>query len=364
MYKTLRMTIIKADLLRYLVMYINGGTYADIDVEALKSIDAFISPQFKEQEKDIDMVVGVEIDQPHFYHHSILGRKSESFVQWTFMCKPKLPVMLRLIDNIITWLNRVAYEQNVPVSDIQLDFDQVISGTGPSAFTVAVLAEMSRKHGSAVSWDNFHNMAEPKVIGGVLVLTIEAFAAGQGHSNSGDHDSEAAMVKHHYHASLWPLRHPRYNHPVYGTVEICNWEADCVSQWDANTEAFKKLDPEVQAQMIAEKEAADEEAEEKEAALKEAVDKEAADLKSMEEELAQMKADAIAEKAMDAHCQQLIQKAKSKGKNKSKAKGKTNHGSSSWLHGHLPAVPGLKTTSRQRPGDENNAPVNLQGSVT
>ncbi|KIX10624.1 uncharacterized protein Z518_01708 [Rhinocladiella mackenziei CBS 650.93] len=254
-YRSLTAKIVKADLLRYLVMYAEGGVYTDIDVEALKPIDRFIPVRYNE--KDIDMVIGIEVDQPEFKNHSILGGKCESFCQWTFMCKPRLPVMMKLIDHILNWLNEVAAKQGVPMSEIQLDFDEVISGTGPSAFTKAVLAEMASRSGEEVQWENFHNLGESKLVGGILVLTVEAFAAGQGHSESGNHNAKTALVKHHYHASGWPATHPRYKHPVYGEVEKCNWDPECVKQWDVNTAAFEALAPEEQAKQIAIKEAAD-----------------------------------------------------------------------------------------------------------
>lgn len=61
-YRSLTAKIIKADLLRYLVMYVEGGLYTDIDVEALKPVERFIPDRF--DEKNLDMVIGVEIDQP------------------------------------------------------------------------------------------------------------------------------------------------------------------------------------------------------------------------------------------------------------------------------------------------------------
>lgn len=121
-YRSLTAKIIKADLLRYLVMYIEGGVYADIDVESIRPIDGFIPPQYNP--KDVDLVVGVEIDEPDFKGHRILGPKSQSFCQWTFMAKPRVPVMLKLVDNIVKWLHDVARRQNVPVSEIVLDFDE------------------------------------------------------------------------------------------------------------------------------------------------------------------------------------------------------------------------------------------------
>jgi hypothetical protein len=100
-------------------------------------------------------------------------------------------------------------------------------------------------------------MAESKLVGGILVLTIEAFAAGQGHSDSGNHNARAALVKHRYHASKWPTMHPRYSHPVLGEVELCNWEPECVKIWDYNKALFESLPPEEQAKQIADKQAAD-----------------------------------------------------------------------------------------------------------
>ncbi|KAJ5864941.1 uncharacterized protein N7529_006857 [Penicillium soppii] len=248
-YRSLTAPIIKADLLRYLVLYMEGGVYADIDVEALRPVERFIPSGHDESE--IDMVIGVEIDEPHFSDHPILGQKSQSFCQWTFMCKPRQPVMMRLVENILHWLNQLSIKQGRPISELQLDFDDVITGTGPSAFTGAILSEMSRATGKDVTWSMFHDISESKVVGGFLVLTVEAFAAGQGHSDSGTHNSRAALVKHHYHASAWPNRHPRFYHPIFGEVERCNWNMDCVRKWDEEASAFAALPQEEQERQIA-----------------------------------------------------------------------------------------------------------------
>lgn len=245
-YRIFQDHIIKADLLRYLIMYVDGGTYADIDVSALKPIDNFIPDPFKGRESDIDMVVGVEIDQPQYKDHPILGSKSMSFVQWTFMCKPRLPVMLKLINEIILYITALAEAQHVPISKVTMNFDQVITGSGPTAFTLAILSEMSKKQGKLVPWSTFHNITEPKLVGGVLVLPVKAFAAGQGHSNSGSPYCPEANIKHHYHASKWPLTHPRYQHPIYGQLEDCSWDEACIKEWEKNIALWKKLDPKIQ----------------------------------------------------------------------------------------------------------------------
>lgn len=229
-WKQLKITIIKADLLRYLIMYAEGGVYADIDVESIRPIERFIPERYDEQE--VDMIIGVEIDEPAWVDHPVLGSKCMSFCQWTFAAKPRLPVMMRLIENIQDWLHDLSRQKGVPISELKLDFNEVISGTGPSAFTAAVLDQMTaQNNGKKVTWDLFHNLMESRLQNGILVLNVEAFAAGQGHSDSGNHGSRAALVKHHYHASGWPLIHPRLNHPMYGEVEKCNWKPECIHEW-------------------------------------------------------------------------------------------------------------------------------------
>jgi hypothetical protein len=174
--------------------------------------------------------------------------------------------MMRLIEKIMSWLNGVAKEQGVPISEVDLDFDQIISGTGPSAFTEAIMIEMElhkEAPNTKINWDLFHDLQESKIVSRVLVLTVEAFAAGQGHSDSGNHDARAALVRHHYHASNWPSRHPRYSHPAYGEVERCNWNDECVRNWDRDVEAFSKLSEEDKKKIIEDKQREKEEAEEK-----------------------------------------------------------------------------------------------------
>jgi mannosyltransferase OCH1-like enzyme len=291
-YRELSLIIIKADLLRYLVMYADGGVYTDIDVEALKPVNKFVPAGF--DERDVDLVIGVEIDEPSFAKHPTLGAKCRTFCQWTFMSKPRVPVLLKLIDNIIDWLDNTAKTQDVPISNITLSFDEVILGTGPSAFTGVILDEMSSQTGQDVTWDDFHLLSEPKRVGNILVLTVDAFAAGQDHSNSGFHNSTAAMVKHHYHASTWDRKHSRYSHPAYGMLEECGWNSTCVKLWDDHVAGWEKLSDDERRDAIGAKARADNkrygwhlpefEEEEKEAAEKEATGKEDADKSSSQAE--------------------------------------------------------------------------------
>ncbi|KAF5026590.1 hypothetical protein F66182_1316 [Fusarium sp. NRRL 66182] len=234
-FSTVNSNIVRSDLLRYLVMYLEGGLYADIDVEALKPIHEFIPEAFHEE--DIDLVIGIEADEPKFKNHPILGLTSCSFCQWTFLSKPRLSVMIRMVDAAMARIYKLAEQQGVPISDMKLDFYQIIGCSGPGLFTDVIMEYMNEHNmrESPITWDDFHGIDEPTLVSRVLVLPVQAFAAGQTHSRSGtSHETPKALIKHHYGASNWTSQHARYKHPVYGEVESCLFDEACVRGWDRN----------------------------------------------------------------------------------------------------------------------------------
>jgi hypothetical protein len=58
-------------------MYMEGEVYTNIGVEALRLTERFIPDRYNE--KDIDRVIGVDIDQPKYKDYPILDLKSYSF---------------------------------------------------------------------------------------------------------------------------------------------------------------------------------------------------------------------------------------------------------------------------------------------
>lgn len=237
------------------------------------------------------------------------------------MCKPGLPVMIRLIENIMIWLHRLAAEQGKSVSELHLDFDEVLSGTGPSAFTKAILTEMSISEGRKIVWNDFHDLLDSQLVGGVLVLPSEAFAAGTGHSRSGNHKGSRALVKHHFHASSWTDKHQRFKHPVYDEIERCNWDAECVALWDSNVAFYNSLPEEEQLKMIElkriddakEKKLAQVKAEAEQVPIKQEKEEEEEEAQEEKEE-APPKVEKEAEKAKDGSPEPMQKAEKVKGK--------------------------------------------------
>jgi hypothetical protein len=76
--------------------------------------------------------------------------KRKSFWQWTVTAKSKLSVMMRPIRRY--GAGYTSCQKRIEVSELQLDFDGVIRGTGPSASTKAVLEQMTpQNHGESIA---------------------------------------------------------------------------------------------------------------------------------------------------------------------------------------------------------------------
>ncbi|KAJ6783686.1 hypothetical protein PWT90_08044 [Aphanocladium album] len=116
---------------------------------------------------------------PEFRPHPILEQKSSSFCQNHYISTTTLSRATAYRGHKV-WLHGVAKDQGFSISDVELDFDQVITGTGPSASTKAVLNEKNkaqRDWRSEITWDTSHNLDE--AAGRVLMLSVEAFCTAK-----------------------------------------------------------------------------------------------------------------------------------------------------------------------------------------
>ena len=84
----------RADLFRYLVLWDQGGYYADIDVECVKPIAEFPVP------KDASMIVGYEAARRlgEEERKTVGFTRVEQFEQWFFASAPGNPVLLRCLE--------------------------------------------------------------------------------------------------------------------------------------------------------------------------------------------------------------------------------------------------------------------------
>jgi len=129
LYTNLNDVILRADLLRLLCMWADGGVYTDIDTECLAPIDRWVPAQYVEA---TTLVVGIVADIPD---NPVENRRSE-IVQWTFLAKPAAKYTVRLVETVVENLRTYAQSRNVSVGEIWKimsvgDVSELIQSTRP-----------------------------------------------------------------------------------------------------------------------------------------------------------------------------------------------------------------------------------------
>ncbi|MCJ1389391.1 hypothetical protein MMC18_002248 [Xylographa bjoerkii] len=193
----LKDNILRADLIRYLVLLGDGGVYSDIDTESLKPIDEWIPLEYKDV---TNAVVGVEYDT--FGQDPAPALLIVQFVNWTIMSKSNHPLMDLTVRNAIRAIEALAEKQQVPLGHIKANFNDVLASTGPALLTRATFEYLSEITGSEISWLNVTGLTAPKLIHDILILPVTAFGNGQRHSNAGTPEDPAALV-HHLFSGSW-----------------------------------------------------------------------------------------------------------------------------------------------------------------
>ena len=94
--------ILRADFLRYLLIYANGGIYTDIDTECSRPITTWVAEDYLAH---ANLVLGVEYDSLGDPRHDRFAGADLSLCQWTFMAIPRHPVLWHVIDTVRHTLN-------------------------------------------------------------------------------------------------------------------------------------------------------------------------------------------------------------------------------------------------------------------
>ncbi|KAJ5776548.1 uncharacterized protein N7511_001559 [Penicillium nucicola] len=184
LYTSLQVPILKADLLRQLILYADGGIWSDLDVTCHEPIDTWIPNEFIGK---ATVVVGLEFD-------------GIQFSSWTVMAKPRTSHIVAVIQYVTKMLEDSATQHNVTMANLSMEMiSDVVDVTGPQAMTRALFQNLELEMGVPMGRDNITNITQPTLFQDVLVLPDAAFAAGQG---GWPKDRGPYLVEHHY-AGSW-----------------------------------------------------------------------------------------------------------------------------------------------------------------
>ncbi|OLL21672.1 Initiation-specific alpha-1,6-mannosyltransferase [Neolecta irregularis DAH-3] len=193
--------IFKADFVRYLLIYIRGGIWADIDTTAKKHFNDWLAPA---NGTDVGFITGMEMDwnekgsnledKKHGDWNENNHRRC--LTQYIFAAKAGHPALLemiaRLVDSAVTIRHHAQFNKNINVGHM----------TGPD-FMTSVLIEWVHKrfHPTFDVKDELHNQDEPIIFGDLMIYPIWAFGAGQRHSNSPPLSDPRILAVHHFQAT-------------------------------------------------------------------------------------------------------------------------------------------------------------------
>ena len=176
----------RADVYRYLVLFIEGGVYADLDCEPLKSVES-LRARYDRPGGPPPVVLGTEIGVQYHNHAKAPGslkplrrdprwcHKGMCLCQWCMMAARGSAAMQQAFMVAVSGLGRL----NRAVAMGKAAHETVTCTTGPVAMTRAVCASA-------------------KTRAGVHILSSEVFCAG---SHGCVPLTSNSYVKHHFGAS-------------------------------------------------------------------------------------------------------------------------------------------------------------------
>jgi mannosyltransferase OCH1-like enzyme len=181
--------ILRADLLRYLILYADGGVWGDIDTRPKQPVSNWIPAEYADK---VNFAVGIENDHKG-------GRiwptvpYTVQLAQYTVLAKPGHVVMARLIERVCDKLrelmdsrggktrrdaldtNNGTVQEPRAGPDLHMSFDDVMSTTGPFPYTTVLMEYFTEQTGEEYTGNQFTSMKEPKLVGDVLVLPLDSF---------------------------------------------------------------------------------------------------------------------------------------------------------------------------------------------
>lgn len=194
-YLALQIPILKADFLRYLLLFAEGGVWSDLDVSCEVPIAEYIPEKYTHA--DVGLVVGWEFDVG--WGENFVRQ----FASWTLMARAGCVHLGVVIEEIVEAVQEKARVAGVTVDRLTIEMvGDIIDLTGPRRLTRGVLRSLEMVRHEPVDLDSISSLLKPVLVEDVLILPGFAFAAS---SNKYVNESGVALVTHHY-AGSWKNR--------------------------------------------------------------------------------------------------------------------------------------------------------------
>ena len=240
----------KADLIRYLLLFAHGGAWTDHDVSPVRPLSSCPFPSGPDQatSNHTSLITGIEIDEPFVtpatrkqWHWS----RVYGLIQYHMVAKPFSPFLRKAIVRVVAHAYAHGKKRNSGLQRIwgwwftkgglwtgNYAETEVLEITGPGMWTDAILDTLTdaasktidggvdvglvKKKGDWVTWEAFTRIQEPREVilplrdnheqnhdgeigqqaVGLYVLPINYWGNGQRHSGAKNFRAEAACINH------------------------------------------------------------------------------------------------------------------------------------------------------------------------
>ncbi|RYP75708.1 hypothetical protein DL771_002195 [Monosporascus sp. 5C6A] len=194
-YRAAQNPALKSDLLRYLVLLVEGGVYSDVDTTPVAELGSWVP---EERRPDVRLVVAVEHDE--LFNSGDEYGYPVQFSQWTIAAAPGHPVVADMVERAMAGLRDLVAAHNVTLDQlVHLPNYDVVNATGPIAWTEAVMRGIGAVDPEMTHPGNLSGLSEIRYFGDIMVLPIEGFmanvqrvAGGEDHFGLVTHDFQGA----------------------------------------------------------------------------------------------------------------------------------------------------------------------------
>lgn len=199
-YLGLTVPIFKADILRYLLLFDQGGIWSDLDITCRgPPMDQWVPEQYKDA---ADLVVGWEFD------YGWPGEFIRQFASWTIMAKKGSPHMMQVIDDIFDTLHEKLEENHVSAENVTLNMiGDVVDFSGPRRLTYAIYRSVGKQLNRTVEEKDFARILQPKLLGTVLAMPGHSFAASSNKYTPEEREQLPPQLVEHHYAGTWKNDH-------------------------------------------------------------------------------------------------------------------------------------------------------------
>jgi alpha 1,6-mannosyltransferase len=195
-YTRLSVPIFKADILRYLLLYVHGGIWSDLDVSCEGvPIDDWVPTEFQD---DASLVVGWEFDV------GWEGKYVRQFTSWIIMARPGSSHMMQVVDDVLASLREKTEADGFSVEEATREnVGDVVDFSGPRRLTRSIYTSLGKMMNRTVGVDDFKEIYEPRLLGDVLVMPGRSFAASANRYEEGDEARLPLQLVEHHYAGTW-----------------------------------------------------------------------------------------------------------------------------------------------------------------